>query len=227
MPRDFELHVGFPIQDLGQGRLLKAEAPDSWVSIEADEIVHGKSCSEPDSHDVPGRLGIVVTTRLREVSEATQAADRMCERLASLPGARIELEEVLCDWRHGEPRPQFLRADPYIPDADHFPNGLLIPKTPAFEAHYIVKSATGRVPEDTKTLVHLAEDAGVPVDQGASFDQATKIILTVFFSTWEQLRTESVDFAHKLAPKLSALGDNIRLKTVAERILLCLQPRSA
>jgi len=226
MRRDFEIHVGFPIQDLEHGRKLKAAAPGTWVSLEADEVTHGTSCSGPDPHDVPGRLGIVTTTRFTAVTEAIQAADHMCGQLGSLPDTRIELEEVLCDWRYGEPRSHFVQADPYVPDSTHFPHGLLLPETPAFEAHYVIKSPNGSVPADTKTLVALAEEAGIPVDQGVSFDRATKVILTVFFSTWEQMRTESVAFADKLAPKLSSLGDNTQLKVVAERILLCLQPRS-
>lgn len=225
--RDFEIHVGFPDRSQAVAQSLVRDSPGEgpkWKLSKVGIVMDGYSTHDiEDAHDVEN-LAALATCRSHTVEEACEIVDRVAVLLEPVPGARIEMEQVLLSQTGKEHRP-LLEPDPYVPIQAHFKNAILIPETPHFEMHLGVRMKNGkRLHYNVSTLMDLAERWRVPIHQGVYFTSKEKITFTTFFKSFDEMQRDFHVYGDRFRSAVKRFDPHLETKLVAERIVLCAKP---
>lgn len=226
--KDFEVHLGFPRK--AEALCLEIAQKDAapWALKSAMEVLSGTTtqrCADP--HGVPGSLGTLATRRFSTPQDAAVVVDQLALRCSSEPDVRIELEEVLLT-QLDEDDQLIQEIEMYDPDSSQFDHACLIPDTPPYEAHFGIRRLDGKpLGMPTGDFLEIARSVDVPVDEIVRFGPAKeKVICTTFFFTYDEMRERVQPYGRLLRDALHRFDRGLHLKLVAERIILCAEPRT-
>ena len=221
----FEIHVSFSRELTPLYERLGREHQEKWTPLYVSEVLNGPDSTGCfDAHEVPGMLALMATMRVNSESDALAEVNRLAALYRGEPNVRIELEQVLATFEDEGPH-AFAPVSTWTPTSAEFSAGCLVDDTPAFETHFTFKSTNGSMPilYSAQELLDLAVGSGIPVHQIVNFGSGQQISMTTFFDSLDSLR----DGTNDLAPRLRTIAsgrNGMRFKTVAERILACIQP---
>lgn len=229
LQRDFELHVSFPSDQLEVWHGFDRGKSEGWGTLEALEPMEasdGPGFSE--LHEVPGELAFLATKHFQGQQEALRETGDVLELINGCSAVRIEFEEVLYVLDGDGGKREIRKPEEFEADAWDIPGLVALDHTPPFEVHYVLKSRDGGplslTSRELKEFVRAAD--GVPFHQAALFGPQPRFVLTTFFFSYEPMITQVLASDRVLRSALEANHPEICVKTVVERINMCMKPGS-